>query len=183
MYWHCDIFDKVMYEEFRKNHLQSGFHKRLVTSIIRKYIFSNPKTNKDDNINRKHLISHYRNYEKNLVILSMKLLILPNQYKNIRRQHPCHRNQQCINNASFFSQINIFKEQLFSQTLELRLSFVSRFENITFDHYITKTKSMLEWKLLAMLDKNTKIVHSFDYKHYNHPLFREFFDDYLDRCH
>ena len=24
MYWRCDICDKVIYEEFRNNHLQSG---------------------------------------------------------------------------------------------------------------------------------------------------------------
>ena len=39
---------------------------------------------------------------------------------------------------------------------------------------------MLEWKLLAMLDKNPEIVHSFDYQRYNHPLFRNFFDFYRD---
>ena len=39
---------------------------------------------------------------------------------------------------------------------------------------------MLEWKLLAMLDKNPENVHPFDYKRYNHPLLRELFDIYLD---
>ena len=65
--------------------------------------------------------------------------------------------------------------------LELRITFVSRFENITFDHYITKPKSMLEWKLVAMLDKNPQMVRSFDYTRCNHPLFQESFDIYLDR--
>ena len=36
MHWRCDICDKVMYEKFENNHLQSGFHKRLAKSIIRK---------------------------------------------------------------------------------------------------------------------------------------------------
>ena len=43
---------------------------------------------------------------------------------------------------------------------------------------------MLEWKLLAMWDKNFEIVLSYDYKRYNHwykhSLFREFFVNYLD---
>ena len=43
MYWRCDICDKVLYEDFRNNHLQSGFHKRLANSIIKKYIIINPK--------------------------------------------------------------------------------------------------------------------------------------------
>ena len=103
-----------------------------------------------------------------------------NQSKNIGRQHPCHRDKQGINNAFFFSKIKIFKEQLCSQILELGITFVSLSENIRFDQYLTEPKSMLEWKVLAMLDKNPEIVHSFDDKRNNHPLFREFFDFYLD---
>ena len=114
----------------------------------------------------------------------MELLKTSNQIKNFRRQHPCNRDQRCLNNAIFFSRIKKIKEQLYSQILELGKTFVSRFENIIFEKNLTKPKSMLEWKLLAMLDKNPEIVHSFDYKQYNHrynhPLFREFFDIYLN---
>ena len=53
-----------------------------------------------------------------------------------------------------------------------------------FDHYLTKPNTMLEWKLLALSGKNPEILHSFDFKRYNHrynhPLFREFFDIYPD---
>ena len=103
-----------------------------------------------------------------------------NQIKNIRRQNPCYRDKQCINNPSFFSKIKIIKEQFSSKILEVLITFASRFENIRFENYLTKQKSMLEWKLLAMVDKSPEIVHSIDYKRYNHPLFREFFDIYLD---
>ena len=106
-----------------------------------------------------------------------------NQIKNIRRQHPCHRDTQCINNTIFFSKIKIIKEQPYSRILELRITFVSRFENITSDHYLTKPKSMLEWRLLVMFYKNPDIVHSFQYEHHSHPLFQECFDLYLDDFH
>ena len=183
MHWNCDNCDKVIYEEFRSNHLQSGFHKRLSNSIIRKYIITNPEANKIDDIIRKKIRLHYKNYEKFQAILSVKLLMTSNQIKNNRRHFTCYRGQGCLYNPSFLSKIKIFKEQLYSQKLELRITFVSRFETITFDHYITKPNSMLEWKLLAMFDKNPKIVHSFDYTHTrcNHPSFRDIFDVYLDR--
>ena len=64
--------------------------------------------------------------------------------------------------AFFFSTIKIVKEQFYSQNFELRISFVSRFEKISFEHYLTKPKSMLEWKLPGMLYKNPQNVHSFD---------------------
>ena len=64
--------------------------------------------------------------------------------------------------------------------LELRIIFVNRFENMTFDHYLTKPKSMLEWKLISMLDKNREFVCLFDYdKPSKHPLFEEFRDNYF----
>ena len=74
MYWRCDICDKVTYEEFRSNHLQSGFHKGLANSIIRKYIITIPKPNKTDDAIRKYLRSHYGKCEKFQVILSVKLV-------------------------------------------------------------------------------------------------------------
>ena len=110
----------------------------------------------------------------------MKLLLPSEQIKNIRRQHPCHRDEQCKNNPSFFSKIKVINEQIYSKILELRIAYVNRLENITFEYYLTKPKSMLEWKLLARFVKNPEIVRSFDYKQHNHPLFREFFDIYID---
>ena len=88
-----------------------------------------------------------------------------------------------IKNVFSFSKIKIFKEQIYSQILELRKTFASRFENITFDHYLTKPKSMFKWKLLAMFDKNPKNSNSVDYTHTrcNQPLLQEFYDIYLDR--
>ena len=161
---------------FANIHLQSGYHKRLSDSIIQRYILTNPKPNKVDDTVRKNLGFHYRKYEKFLVILSVKLLLPPNQTKNIRRQYPCHRNQGCIY-TTIIAKIKIITEELYSKILELRITFVSRFENITFDHYITKPKSMLEWKLVVLFDKNPQTFHPFDYTHTrcNHPFFSKNF--------
>ena len=104
------------------------------------------------------------------------------KYNRIQRSSRCY--ELCLPNAFFFSKIKINKEQLYSRTLLLRITFVSCFKNITFDQNLTKPKSILEWKLLAMSAKNPEIVRAFDYKRYNHRyihlLFQEFFDIYLD---
>ena len=180
--WHCDICDKIFYEEFKDNHLKSRFHKRLANSIIRKYIINNPKPDKIDDIIEIYLRLHYKNYEKFLAIISVKLLIPSNQIKYIRRRQECRPRNGCVLDSSFFSKIKIFKEQLFSQILDLRIIFVSRFENMIFDHYLTKPKSMLERKIISILDKNREIVCLFDYDNHccKHPLFQEFFDIYID---
>ena len=90
MYWCCDVCDKVMYEELRDNHLQSGFHKRSANSIIKKCFVTDPKPTKIENTIGKYLRSHYKTYENFQVILSVKLILPSNQIKNFRRQHQCH---------------------------------------------------------------------------------------------
>ena len=175
MYWRSDICDNVMYKEFRNNHLQSRFHKRLAISFIRKYIINNPKPSKIIDIIKNDLRIHYKKDNNFQVILSMKFLMSSNQIKFVRKQQPCPHNKQVINTL-LFSETKIIKEQLCARILELTITFVSRFENIRFSHYLIKPKSMLDWKLLALLDKIPKVVNSFDYKRYNHPFFQEFFD-------
>ena len=138
MHWSCDVCDKVIYEEFRSNHLQSGFHKRLSNSIIRKYNNTNPEPIKNDDSNRKYLRLHYKKHEKFQAILSMKLLMASNQIKNIKRQFTCYPSQGRLNNSSFLSKIKISEERLYSPMLEMRMIFVCRSENMTFDHYLTK---------------------------------------------
>ena len=112
----------------------------------------------------------------------MKLLIPLIQVKKIRRQFTCYRGEGCLYNSSFLSKNKIYKEQLYSQILELRKTSVSRFKNITFDRSITKPISRLEWKVVVMFDKNPKIVLSLDSTHTHciHPLFQEIYDFYLD---
>ena len=100
MYWRCDICDKVIYEEFRNNHLQSRYHKHLANSIIRKYIITKPY-GLGETI-AEYLRSHYRKYEKFFAITVVKLSTPSNQIKNIRRHFKCHRSQGCISDAYFF---------------------------------------------------------------------------------
>ena len=75
MHWRCDICDKVMYEDIRSNLLQSGFHKRLASSIVGKYFITNLKSIKIDDTFRNYLISHFKNYENFQVTLPVKLLM------------------------------------------------------------------------------------------------------------
>ena len=75
MHWCCDICDKDMYEEFRNNHLQFEFHKRLANSIIKKYKITKSKPNKIDDTIKKYLRSHYKKHKKHQDILPVKILM------------------------------------------------------------------------------------------------------------
>ena len=48
------------------------------------------------------------------------------------------------------------------------------------EYYLKQPKSLLEWKLLAKLDKTPEFLCLFDYRHCFHPLIGEYFDNYRD---
>ena len=133
MKFHCEIGDKVMNEEFRNTHLESKYHSSLVNSIIRNYIIANPTPNKIDDIIRKYVIVHLEKYEKFKVILLLKLLTPSNQIKYIRIQRSSSHYKIRLHNPIFFSKNKIIQEQLFSQILELRITFASLSQNATFE--------------------------------------------------
>ena len=82
----------------------------------------------------------------------VKFLTTSNQIKYNRKDFSCHSNGQCIY-ARHFSLAKL--RQHYTQILELRKTFFKRFENMTFDHYLTKAKSMLEWKSIWMMKKKS----------------------------
>ena len=100
MYCSCDICDKFLYEEFRNNHLQPGYRKRLANSIIRKYFIIKP--DKFVEIIANYSRSHNGKYENFFAIILVKLLTPSDQNKNIGSHFTCHPSQQCISEAYFF---------------------------------------------------------------------------------
>ena len=114
-----------MIEELKNRHLESKLHNSLVSSIIRKYIISNPNSKKISGIKGNSLIIHYRKYDKIKMILLLKFLMPSNQNKYFIIQHSSSHYIIRIINNFFFSNIKVFKEQLYSQVLELGINFVS----------------------------------------------------------
>ena len=155
--WHCEICDYIMIEELKNKHLESKFHFSYIHSTIRRYIISNPLLNKIEDTIRKSLRIHYGEYNQFRITLLLKLLMPSNQTKYIRIQRSSRRYRLCLPNAIFFPKTKNIIEQLYSQILEIIITFDSLSKNITFDHYLTKPKPMLEWKLLEMLDKILKL--------------------------
>ena len=140
-----------MNTEIKNKHLKSKSHKPSLNSTVRKYITPNPLPGKIEDTIRKYSKIHFDEYNKFRIVLLLKLLLRSNQIKYITIQRSSYCYKSGLPNAFFLSKIKIIKEQLYSQTLELRITFVSRFEIIRLEFYLTKPKST-QWKLLAMLD-------------------------------
>ena len=57
----------------------------------------------------------------------------------------------------------------FSHISEMKITFITNFNNMTFKYYLTQPKSMLEWKLIEKLAKNPMLMSKVGRTFY-HPL-------------
>ena len=73
-----------MMNKSKFNHLKSAIHKILSESIMRTYIFQNPKINDIDEIMRKHIIIYNKKHESYLVGCVLKILSTTNHVGHIR---------------------------------------------------------------------------------------------------
>ena len=60
----------------------------------------------------------------------------------------------------------------FSHIPELNITSISDLRNMTYDYYLQQPKSLLEWKLNAILAKNTELLKSLN-RSQIHPLIRK----------
>ena len=54
----------------------------------------------------------------------------------------------------------------------MNITFISNIKNITYEHYPSIPKSMIEWKFNLLLAKNPKLVRLFENS--THPLIRKY---------
>ena len=75
------------------------------------------------------------------------------------------------------SKIKYFEKQghIFSHKSEMNITLISELRIMTYEHYLQQPKAMLEWKLNAILAKNTKLIKSLNRSHI-HPLIRKYQD-------
>ena len=61
----------------------------------------------------------------------------------------------------------------FSHISEMSIMFISTLGNMTYEHYLTIPKSMLEWTLIRKLATNPKLLKTFNISSY-HPLIQKY---------
>ena len=63
----------------------------------------------------------------------------------------------------------------FSHISKMTLTFITNFNNITYEYYLKQPKSMLEWRLIGKLARNPKLIKAID-RNLSRPLVREYSD-------
>ena len=66
----------------------------------------------------------------------------------------------------------------FSHISEINITFISDLRNITYEHYLNRPESILEWILNALLAKNPELIKKFINS--SHPLIRKY--QYINEC-
>ena len=140
-----------------------------------RYIISYPNPHECEDRIKRHLTINYEKYNKFHFMLLLNLLMPSNQNKYIRIQRSSYRYRLCLPNAYFFPKLKNIKEQLYSQVLETRITFVSCSKSMTFDFHLKRAKkSMFEWKLIEKLDKNPILTRVFNNQNSSHPVIRDY---------
>ena len=55
----------------------------------------------------------------------------------------------------------------------MTLTFMTNFNNITYEYHLKEPKSLLEWRLSEKLTRNPQLIKAFD-RTLSHPLIREY---------
>ena len=80
----------------------------------------------------------------------------------------CHLKNFLLSKIKYFERYGL----KFSHISEMNITFKTDLRNMTFEHYLTQPKSMLEWKLNAILAKNSQLIEIFGNS--SHPLIRKY---------
>ena len=170
----CKLCDKSIKIRCKKKHLNSRYHEFLGTSIICSSIIKNP-----DFLQKEDILKNYNlDYNKKFIFS----LILCRWKSHFSDTIVTVKNDKwwCSLSAGFYlrnfllSKI-IFLERpghLFSHISAMNITFISDLKNITYEHYLSIPKSMMEWKFNILLAKNPKLLRIFENS--THPLKRKY---------
>ena len=179
MSYYCDICDKTIKLRCKKKHLNSSLHKSLSRSFINRYCVKNPDFLQIENILNKYI----RDYRKkfNFFIIECKFKL--DFDNNIFFVNLYTKNNLCsLSDIRKFLLTKICKfERMgykFTNISEMKILFVSKLIDMTYEYYINKPKGMLEWNLIKKTTNNPRLIKNFT--NINHPLFIKYMNVVFD---
>ena len=171
-YFKCKLCDKSINIKSKKKHLNSQYHKSLSRSIISRYIITNPDFLQIENILKNFALDYNKNFDCYLTICKWKIHF-SSTVIDVKSNEWC-----CISDDYYFREFVLSKYRYyekrghkFSHISKMNITFVAHPRNITYEHYLAQPKSILEWKLNALLAKKPKLIGIFGNS--SHPLIRE----------
>ena len=177
-YFNSKLCDKSIKNKSKKKHLNSLNHKFLSINIISRYCVRNPNFLQIDNILQNYVLDYNKKFAFHLIICNFQLnftdtivSVKSNTWSNLSTD---------FHLRNLLSKIKYYEKRghKFSQISEMNITFVTDLRNMTYEHYLHQPKSMMEWKLNAILAKNPELIKILGNR--SHPLIRKYQHIYED---
>ena len=153
------LCDKSLEIKSKKKHLNSQYHKSSCMSIISRYSVTNPDFLNIDNILKNYVLEYIKKFAVYLNICKWKLhfsdtivSVKSNMWYNVSASY--YLRNFLLSKIKYFERYG----HKFSHISEMNITFISDLRIMTYEHYLTQRKSMLEWKLNAILAKNPELI-------------------------
>ena len=173
-YFNCKVCDKSFKIKSNKKHINSLNHKSISMSIICRYRVTSPHFLDIENILKDYILDYNKKIEFYLIICKRKLHFSDTTV-NVESNTWYSVSAGYYLKDSVLSKMKYFERQghKFSHISEMNITFISNLRNMTYEHYLQQPKSMLEWKLNAILAKNPELIKSLNRFHI-HPLITKY---------
>ena len=172
-YFNCKLCDKTIKIKSKKKHLKSQYHKSSSMSIISRYSVTNPDFLHMDNVLKIYVLDYNKKFANYLIICKWNLHF-PDTIVSFKSNTWHSVSAGYYLRKFFLSLIKYFERygRKFSHISEMNITFISKLRNMTYEHYLNQPKSMLDWKLNAVLAENPKLIEIFGNS--SHPLIRKY---------
>ena len=168
-----NLCDSSFTSKSRKKHLISEQHKCLSSHIIYRYFFINTELLQIEDMLKKCILEHKTNFEFHVVGCKLKLhfsdviAIVKND------KYYWDPLSALVYFRKFISKIDALERpgHLFSHVSETTFTFQSTPDKITYEHYLSIPKPMIECRFIILLSENPELVQMFENS--THPLIRK----------
>ena len=157
--FNCKLCGNAIKIKSKKKHLNSQYHKSLSMSVISRYTVTNPDFLHIDNLLTNYVLDFNKKFAFHLIICKWTLHISDtvvsvksNTWYSFSPGY--YLGNFLLSKTKYFGGYG----RKFSHISEMNITFISDPRNTTYEHYLNQPKSMLEWKLNAILAKNPELI-------------------------
>ena len=158
-YFNCKLCDKTIKIKSMKKHLKSEYHKYLSMSIISRYTVTNPDFLHIENKLKNYVLDYNKKFEIYVIICKWKVhfsdtIVSVEDNPWISFSAGYYLRDSVLSKIKYYEKLG----HKFSLLWEMKITYISDLRDSTYEHYLNQPKSMMEWKLNAILAKNPELI-------------------------
>ena len=170
-YFNCKVCHKSI--KSKKKHLNCQYYKSLSMNIISRYNVPNPDFLQIESILKNYILDSNKKFAFYLIICKWKInfsdtIIDVKSARWYSVSGGYYLRDFVLSKLEFFERHG----HKFSHISKMNIIFISDLRNMKYEHYLNQPKTMLEWKLNALLAKNPEPIKVLGNS--SHPLIRKY---------